>query len=202
MAQRIGTDGDDHLKGTTRKDEIWAFAGNDYVLGGSAGDSIYGGAGSDHLDGQRGNDEIYGESDRDTIIGGTGNDYVDGGDQNDRIYGDQGNDTLNGGEGDDRIYGGIWGDEIDGGAGDDILQGGGGKGSDTFWFVGTWGYDEIVDFQNGIDYIAIDGVRDMSEIIISDSKAGVVIHSHGQVVIIDGVHKSAIDSSDFIFSAL
>lgn len=76
------------------------------------------------------------------------------------IFGDNQGNTLIGTEGDDTIIGGDGNDSILGNAGEDILFGGlgddtliGGPGADIF-VLGS-GRDTIVDFQPGVDRIAI-----------------------------------------------
>jgi Ca2+-binding RTX toxin-like protein len=82
-ATKIGTEGNDVIRGTRRADVIVTLAGNDRVRGGGGKDKICLGAGND-----RG-------------FGGPGNDKLSGGKGRDRLFGQGGNDLLNGGPGRD-----------------------------------------------------------------------------------------------------
>lgn len=83
----------------------------------------------------------------DLVLNGDGNaNTLTGGDGHDKLYGFGANDTLKGGAGND------W---LDGGKGNDLLTGG--AGADTFVFrvAGKSNFDQILDFQSGIDHIAL-----------------------------------------------
>jgi Ca2+-binding RTX toxin-like protein len=94
-----GTDGNDRLLGTPRKDVICGLGGDDVIRGGSGRDRLYGG---------RGKDRIYGGSGRDLIRGRSGRDRVIGGRGKDRLYGDRGKDAISSRDGrpGDRVFGG------------------------------------------------------------------------------------------------
>jgi endoglucanase len=86
------------------------------------------------------------------VIGTSGNDNFVGTNRNDSINGAAGNDVLNGGIGADQLVGGEGDDILIGGYGPDVLTGGAGR--DRFIFSGTFGSDQITDFQgNGLDQI-------------------------------------------------
>ena len=70
VATIVGTPGDDHIKGTSHGDVIFAGGGNDTVDGGGGNDIICGGRGNDHLRGGSGKDEIFGGDGNDVISGG------------------------------------------------------------------------------------------------------------------------------------
>lgn len=113
-----------NIKGTKKKDYIFAVDPSNVIKS------------------LAGNDEIH---------GGTGTDMIDGGAGDDYILGDDGNDVLLGGAGSDSIFGGPGDDKISGGKGDDFLVGNGG--SDTFiggpgadTFVCDSGNDVVKDF--------------------------------------------------------
>jgi Ca2+-binding RTX toxin-like protein len=120
------TSGDDVLNGT-------GFA--DVLSGGEGNDSIFGNAGRDWLDGDAG---------RDTVVGGAGGDL---------LYGWDGDDILNGEAGDDFLFGEAGADTLIGGAGNDALAGG--LGANTFVFGAGSGIDQVLDFEPGVDKIAI-----------------------------------------------
>lgn len=142
----VGTAGDDVLRGTPRRDVIWAGPGDDMILGLGGHDVICGGGGDDVIFGGDGVDRIFGGAGDDTIHGGLGSDVLRGGGGDDVIYSERGNDEIRGGPGDDRLYGGHGDDQIFGGAGDDFIHGGlgidvlqGGRGNDTI--DGGYGWD-------------------------------------------------------------
>jgi Ca2+-binding RTX toxin-like protein len=149
----VGTNGDDKIKGTPRKDVIVAKDGDDTIQSKSKDDFVCLGDGDDFagtsrgfdkIDGAEGDDEIHGggfggrpdPGDGDLIIGGPGNDFLDGtrGELDDRIEGGTGDDYIQGGEwadagpGDDEIHaeGHVRDNHLDrlfGGAGDDLIEG-------------------------------------------------------------------------------
>lgn len=71
-ATRIGTEGNDVIRGTRRADVIVAFGGADRVRGGGGKDKICGGKGRDRLFGERGNDRLNGGPGRDFCRQGPG----------------------------------------------------------------------------------------------------------------------------------
>ena len=81
------------------------------------------------------------------LTGDSYNNTLTGRDGNDKLYGKAGSDTLSGNAGND------W---IDGGKGTDRLSGG--SGADTFVVnaSGSKNVDKIVDFEHGVDTIALD----------------------------------------------
>jgi predicted extracellular nuclease len=90
-----GTNGNDVLNGTGRRDVICALGGNDRVDGSSANDVVLGGPGNDLLEGGSGGDRLVGGPGRDTLRGGSGNDRLESRD------GTRGNDRNDGGSGRD-----------------------------------------------------------------------------------------------------
>ena len=134
-----GKRGDDTLEGRRGDDELYGDWGNDTLDGGQGNDMLDGGWGDDELDGGRGDDELYGDWGNDTLNGGQGNDTLNGGRGADELYGGSGKDTLNGG----------WGnDELRGGKGDDIYKGG--PDADRFVFRPSDKGDKIItDFDHG-----------------------------------------------------
>ncbi len=113
----LGSDGNDDLQGTRRRDTILGFGGDDRIFGRRSSDVILGGPGNDFLQGNGGRDFLFGQEGNDTLQGGRGRDFLDGG---------AGNDVLNGGRGRDVLFGG---------AGVDTLTGG--PGADEFLFAGN-----------------------------------------------------------------
>jgi Ca2+-binding RTX toxin-like protein len=88
-----GTDGNDTLTGTKRRDVIDGLGGNDTITGLSGKDVICGGFGDDVVKGGNAKDQLFGGAGNDSLLGGNGKDRMDGGD---------GTDTCNGGRGKDK----------------------------------------------------------------------------------------------------
>jgi Ca2+-binding RTX toxin-like protein len=85
-----GTNGDDVLTGTDRRDVIMGLGGNDVIAGGNSEDVVCGGAGEDKVSGGNGND---------LLLGGLGDDSLFGGNGSDALVGGPGTDVLDGGNG-------------------------------------------------------------------------------------------------------
>jgi Ca2+-binding RTX toxin-like protein len=66
----LGTDGDEHINGTSKADEIYAGDGDDHINSG---------AGADYVDGGDGDDKIDAGGGDDTLVGGAGDDFLNGG---------------------------------------------------------------------------------------------------------------------------
>ena len=100
-----GTDANDIITGSKKKDKLYGNGGNDLISGGKGNDRIDAGKGNDIVDGGKGNDTIYGYSGKNTITGGKGND---------KIYSGTGADTFvyAKGAGKDTIYNANSGDKI------------------------------------------------------------------------------------------
>jgi hypothetical protein len=71
-ATRVGSSGDDRIRGTRRADVIVALGGNDTVRGLAGGDKICGGPGRDRLAGAGGDDSLNGGPGRDRCSQGVG----------------------------------------------------------------------------------------------------------------------------------
>ena len=80
---RIGTAGNDTLRGTAKADGLLALAGNDLLLGLAGNDGLCGGKGRDRLRGGPGRDKLLGGPGRDRLLGGPGRDRLRGGPGND-----------------------------------------------------------------------------------------------------------------------
>lgn len=136
-ATLVGTNGDDDLVGTDRRDIIFAGLGNDTVTGLGGDDLICGGFGDDFIDAGPGNDTVIAGPGADTIRGRDGQDLINGGHGHDDIEGNAGDDELRGFTGRDYVKGGLGSDSVFGGAGNDRLVGG--KGLDELF--GGNGFD-------------------------------------------------------------
>lgn len=118
----VGTDGDDDIEGTRRRDVIVTRRGSDIVNGRGGGDVICTGGDDDFVRGGAGNDLILTGGSSDTAHGGEGRDHIStGAGALDALFGGAGDDTLSGGPGSfDGLTGGEGDDLLDGGAGLDI----------------------------------------------------------------------------------
>jgi Ca2+-binding RTX toxin-like protein len=156
MVVRVGTVGNDKLRGTKHNDNLSGGGGDDILYGGKGYDLLDGGIGNDTLFGERGNDTLLGNTGDDALYGGGGEDSIDGGDGNDTIIAGSGNDSVDGGIGDDMLHGNAGSDTLNGGDGNDTLDGGrngdilnGGNGDDTYSFAMTnrfgFGNDVVTD---------------------------------------------------------
>ncbi|MFT6911813.1 MAG: Ca2+-binding RTX toxin-like protein [Paracoccaceae bacterium] len=185
----IGTDimhggaGNDRLKSLNGDDLLYGDQGDDIITAGGGDDIAYGGSGSDELRGGTGNDFLYGEGGADVLLGGNNSDWLEGGAGNDRLKGDSGGDTLIGGAGDDILYGGDAGD--------------------TFIFADDFGFDQLRDFQDGIDILDFSalplGTFENLLSYASDRSSGLRIEfDNGDGVFISSFFLANFDASDVI----
>ncbi|HEX2129224.1 MAG TPA: Ig-like domain-containing protein, partial [Solirubrobacterales bacterium] len=79
VADIVGTEGNDRLRGTSRSETIVGLAGNDKISGGGGKDVICGGDGKDTLKGGGGKDRLFGDAGKDKLRGGGGKDKLRGG---------------------------------------------------------------------------------------------------------------------------
>jgi Ca2+-binding RTX toxin-like protein len=100
---------------------------------------------------------------RDQIIGTERDDAIYGFDGSDRLLGLDGNDVIVGGNGSDRIAGGDGNDLLYGGDGKNIIKGG--TGADSF-VLDRFGFQDIPDFEIGLDKIVVPPGVDLSQIEI------------------------------------
>ena len=186
----LGGKGSDTLNGGKGGDLLASWGGSDSLNGGDGDDTLFGEEDDDALNGDQGEDKLYGGLGNDELHGGVGNDSLDGGGGKDTLYGGVGNDSLHGGYQDDTLYGGSGDDTLSGshghdwlygGSGDDILTGGypyvfhtARRGplsmKDTFAFGAGHGSDLIMDFEDGVDRISLEGVTDFAaEVTVADA---------------------------------
>ena len=191
VANMIGSEGRDILRGSNESDIIFGLEGNDALSGLDGNDILAGGLGADILSGGRGNDILF------------------GGEGNDLIYSDNGADILFGGEGVDTLSGGNGNDIIKGGLSSDILFGG--YGADIFVFDSLndsnslLGVDTIVDFRSGrdkIDFMGLvdEGVTSFNDISILNNGFSTKISSNSAPdfeINLIGYHN--LDENDFVF---
>ena len=219
----IGGPGNDVLLGDRDQDLLFGGIGDDFLYGGNQNDTLYGQDGIDRLEGSLGDDWLFGGNDNDVLIGHDNNDVLDGGAGNDQLYGRNDDDTLLGQSGDDRLFGDTGTDSLFGGNGRDTLYGGTGRdvlnggGDDDFLiggagvdiFVFNAGRDQIMDFEQGFDRIALDmslwqGVLSPTDItfLYGTQVGDVVLLDFGadNVLRIDGINDltEVSDAIDFI----
>jgi Ca2+-binding RTX toxin-like protein len=220
-------DGEDLLVGGGGDDVIGGNGGNDRLVGGTGNDTIRGGADQDILWGQDGDDLLYGDKGDDTICAGDGDDILIGGNDNpgdpdaanddvliagagnDRVYGNRGNDKLYGEDGEDCLYGGEDDDTICAGDGNDLLDGQlgndrliGGTGNDRFVIRRGGGTDTIVDFELGIDRIALaDGLTYADLTIVNGATGAIVRAGNEDLAIVNGVMASSLIAQRFTTNA-
>lgn len=87
---KVGTPGNDTIRGTSTRDVICGLGGNDKIFGLGGNDTIDGGQGNDTIDGGLGDDSELGGLGKDALIGGLGADNLEGG---------LGKDNFDGGSG-------------------------------------------------------------------------------------------------------
>ena len=113
------------------------------------------------------------------------------------ITGGKGADTLEGRAGNDTLFGGNGNDTISGGAGEDILYGG--KGQDTFVFNLGFGFDKIMDYEDGNDSIKFEGrdILDIDELIVTTFQGGdrVISFPDGSNVTLKGLDLESPENS-------
>lgn len=157
---QTGTEGGDHLYGSSTRDLLQGLGGDDTLFGHDADDVLEGGAG---------NDQLYGDQ---------GNDRIDGGDGMDYLLGADGNDVLLGGAGDDMLHAGEGNDVLDGGAGRDFLDGG--RGSNSFVFGRNSGQDELIGMHDANNTIVFDAdVRPEDIAVLREGDYRVIVSIKG-----------------------
>ena len=165
------------------RDVVVGGAGNDILTGGAdldaVDDTVLVGAGDDEVDlaiapgaednivlAGSGVDTVFASSD-DIIAGGSGDDRFFTGSSGDETGGNR----ISGGAGADQFFIEGSGDRLLGGAGDDTFAVGegsgntfsGGAGADTYIFSeATTEVNTIVDFEEGMDILMLDGIADLA----------------------------------------
>jgi Ca2+-binding RTX toxin-like protein len=176
----FGTAYADEIHGGNGMDVLFGYAGNDFLFGDAGNDTLIGGAGADALNGGEGfdtasyasattsiyvnlatNTGVYGDAQGDTfsgiekVVGSSNADWLVANDTGVVFEGGAGADYLLGGAGLDALIGGAGSDTLEGGRGFDVLTGG--EGADLFIFNRGDGPDVVMDFQQGVDKIALNG---------------------------------------------
>lgn len=213
----IGNSGNDQLFGGRDNDILFGNRGDDFLNGGRGNDILRAGQGKDTLFGNQGDDILRGHAEDDLLNGGPGSDRLNGGTGADFLNGSSGDDFLKGGQGDDQLFGGVGDDTLRGGNGIDLLQGGqgndrldggfandsliGGAGADQFVLRAGNGNDTILDYQDGVDTLALEGL-DFSDLQIlqGQEQTTLQIASTEEVLatLVD-IQASNINQADFSF---
>ncbi|MFB2974565.1 DUF4347 domain-containing protein [Aerosakkonema sp. BLCC-F183] len=194
----FGGDGLEIINGNAGDDAINGNAGDDILYGGQDNDLVRGGQGNDVLFGNVGNDTLFGDLGNDSIFGGDGFDLINGNEGDDIINANEGDDLLRGGQGNDVLSGDLGNDTLFGDLGNDTLTGG--DGSDRFVLSPNNGSDIILDFQDGLDFLALDGGLTFNNLsIIQGSNATLVsIASSGELLAsLTGILANTIGINDF-----
>ncbi|MEQ9640074.1 MAG: calcium-binding protein [Alphaproteobacteria bacterium] len=174
-------------------------------VGDTGSDSLIGGEGRDTLEGSSGYDVLRGLETDDTLYGGGGNDWLFGGAGNDLLDGATGSDILFGGPGDDTLTGA--GKQIVfGGTGHDLINATSGR--DLFSFAPGDGADTITGFSASHDWLSIDGVNELSDLVITPTSGGVVLQLAAEAgnptlsIFLSGVPASALSNGNLYDFAL
>ncbi|NEP72764.1 MAG: calcium-binding protein [Okeania sp. SIO2G4] len=138
---------------------------------------------------------IISTNDDDDLIGTSENSFIYGNKGDHTLQGLDGNDLLFGGKGDDTVDGGNGVDIIGGHRGDDILIGG--PGGDRFDFGLGHGDNIIVDFEDGIDIIGLQGGLSVEQLTISQIGNDTRISTNQLSITLQGVEESVISIDDF-----
>ena len=85
---RVGTSGNDRLRGVNGVDYMYGLSGSDTLYGFGGDDVMFGGQGEDMLFGGEGDDELYGNAGIDRLEGEVGDDTLTGGLGVDSLWGD------------------------------------------------------------------------------------------------------------------
>ena len=206
----VGSYNDDTLTGDSAGNIILGGGGSDVIRGLAGDDVLAGSAGKVRDDGNSryrvdntlslsrtlfNNSSSAQASDVEQLFGGAGDDV---------LYGSAGDDSLDGGTGSDELWGGPGDDSLDGGAGSDRLWSG--PGFDTIILRAGAGAktveeaDLLLDFEDDIDEIALDGVNFGSLTIEpgQNDYAGSVIVRNGTefLLVIQTQTQTIVDVSD------
>jgi Tol biopolymer transport system component len=118
---RRGTQGVDHLSGTSQNELFYGFRGDDVIRAAGGSDVVQGGRGNDRLDSGRGQVSDCGRY-CDVLHGGPGDDIVVAHEASSRLAGGLGRDRLVGGPGYDLMLGGRGIDHLSAGGGRDSIH--------------------------------------------------------------------------------
>lgn len=184
---------------TDNADAVVATPLADFILALDGGDRLFGLEGNDFINGNQGDDFINGNPGYDTLHGGQGNDVLRGGQGNDFLFGDLGNDTLHGDLGADTLTGGS-GNNVFAIARRDDVPGFRSTGSANLPEA-----DWIMDFQNNLDRISLEGGLAFEDLHIYQGTGAYASHTIIQdritaeyLAILNGIDFATLDRNDFI----
>ncbi len=110
------------------------------------------------------------------------------------VLADTGGAGATGTSGDDQIVGSVVGEVLSGLGGDDILLDGpgndtflGGAGADLFAFAADGVWDEVADFERGVDRLdlsAFDFLYDVSQLTITPTATGATLTFQGETIVV------------------
>lgn len=222
-----GNDGANYIYGNDGANILSGLGGNDYLDGGLGADEMRGGMGSDYYKVDNILDivnEVFGQTIDDgsidtvessvsftlgrnvenlTLAGsadlsGTGNE------SGNLLVGNEGANTLSGLDGNDYLAGRAGNDVLDGGAGTDTLEGN--QGGDTFVFGLGYSFDQIADFEAGIDKIAIKadlGLETADQVLAVAQQWGndvAFIFGNDDALLVRNMTVAQFESADFLFT--
>jgi large repetitive protein len=121
-----------------------------------------------------------------TIRGTEGRDRLTGTSKNETLIGGGSNDFLKGGSGNDKLFGGVGNDQLLGG-----------KGKDIFVLEKGKGFDTIKDFENGLDHLAVPGVKLKKLGISQKGRDTVISFGKDELAVLVGIQPNQITPKDF-----
>lgn len=222
-----GNDESNYIYGNDGANVLTGLGGNDYLDGGAGADVMRGGAGADYYKVDNILDivnEVFGQTIDDgsidtvessvsfklsanvenlTLTGladlsGTGNDIGN------LIVGNEGANVLSGFGGNDYLAGRGGNDVLDGGAGTDTLEGN--QGADIFVMGKGYSFDQIADFEAGIDKVQIKAdlnVDTSAQVLALAQQWGndvAFVFGNDDVLLVRNMTVAQFDGSDFLFS--
>ncbi len=121
-----------------------------------------------------------------TIRGTEGRDRLTGTSKNETLIGGGSNDVLKGGGGNDKLFGGKGSDQLLGG-----------KGKDIFVLEKGKGFDIIKDFEDGLDHLAVPGIKPKKLGISQKGRNTVISFGKDELAVLIGVQSDQITPKDF-----
>jgi hypothetical protein len=125
-----------------------------------------------------------------------------GTEQADHLRGTSADEILQGLAGDDTLLGKQGNDWLTGGIGHDLLTGG--EDSDRFLLISARGTDTITDFQDGIDYLVLDGGLTFGQLSITYNETNqstqIGLSDSGEILAeLNNISADLITETDFLF---
>ncbi len=157
---KIGTNGDDTLRGTDKADNLLGRDGDDKLFGKGGEDNLLGGAGKDVL---------FGGDERRP---GGGDKNLDGGDGNDVVLAGRGSDNAVGGDGNDLLIDG----NLSESSKDDLS---GGSGNDVIVVDNVPAIEDVVTCGGGFDRV----LADREDVVAADCEKVVIVRGSPEAVL-------------------